>query len=271
MNNKIIDRYDFNPALASDSAHSRVSRYVVRQIADSIANAAMHHSVKQGSNGALIPTRLEHIRESLPPIIYKSITPDVGEDKDDVDGYVTQLPKWYPTSGTGAGHREINMGDPTIVIKPAPLWNNPTYRANLLTGKIDMIKAPIEGGKNILAISPSKMGRRLRAISTAMTNRYYAATNALSGARETHKELEAADDMVRTVMKDLKPELSDDLSVKLETRLPSYLLWGGGGSILGRLIAGKNNRLLGYGLGGLTGLVANYLRRKSYYGDLVGW
>lgn len=271
MSNKIIDRYDFNPALASDSAHSRVDRDIVIAIADSVANAITHHSVKRGGNGALIPARIEDISESMPPVISKSLVPDSGEAKHDVVGYVTALPKWYPTSGTGAGHREVNMGDPTITIKPAPLWNNPTYKANLLTGRVDMIKAPIEGGKNILAIPTSKMGRRLRNISTAMTDRYHAAMNALSGARETHKELEAADNMVRTVMKDLKPELSNDLSVKLKTRLPSYLLWGGGGSILGRLIAGKNNRLLGYGLGGITGVLANYLRRKSYYGDLVGW
>ena len=57
----------------------------------------------------------------------------------------------------------------------------------------------------------------------------------------------------------------------------SYAGFGGGGAlgggVLGALIGGPKRRmsgaLIGAGVGGIGGLLANYLRRKNYYGDLI--
>lgn len=58
---------------------------------------------------------------------------------------------------------------------------------------------------------------------------------------------------------------------KLLRRGLSYGASGGIGGLLGALIAGRGRRLLGGGIGLAAGLLANYLRRKSYYGKTVKW
>lgn len=61
------------------------------------------------------------------------------------------------------------------------------------------------------------------------------------------------------------------LGSKLAVRGLGYGLSAAGGGALGALVAGKGNRLLGGSIGVAAGLLANYLRRKSYYGKTVKW
>lgn len=51
--------------------------------------------------------------------------------------------------------------------------------------------------------------------------------------------------------------------------MPSYLASTLGLGALGSLLAGSGNRLLGFGGGAALGILANYLRRRSYYGDHI--
>ena len=78
--------------------------------------------------------------------------------------------------------------------------------------------------------------------------------------------------MATYVMNDLSDELETEqgnLADKIYGRLPSYGLWGLGGAGLGAWIGGPKHRWSGAAIGGVGGLLANYLRRKTYYGKNI--
>lgn len=74
-------------------------------------------------------------------------------------------------------------------------------------------------------------------------------------------------DLIYNKSKDLKHE-ADTAGVNLGSA-GSYGLSMLGLGALGRLIAGKKHSGWGWGLGIGAGALANYLRRKSYYGDNI--
>jgi hypothetical protein len=80
------------------------------------------------------------------------------------------------------------------------------------------------------------------------------------------KPLTALNEIGEHAIKDIEGELS---GAHLPQVLGGYASFGAGGGLAGALIAGKGRRLAGAGVGSILGLVANYLRRKSYYGNLI--
>lgn len=230
----------------------------LKQIVRSLHHALQYHELRNPRQSDVDKntrnTSVINLNPALPPVIYKGML-----DGGDVSGYQIDFPiKAIP------GVRDsglVTSESPDITIKPAPGWNRPTYKANIFTGEVTRAADPKYGGGWLLDVDPEKQGPRLRAAQTVL--------KMLDGG--TFKQQSVAHDKARELIKDLAYELSDKLSDKLRARIPGYLLWGGGGALLGRLIAGKKRRMLGYGIGAATGVLANYLRRKSYYGGLVGW
>lgn len=114
-------------------------------------------------------------------------------------------------------------------------------------------------------------GRGVTAIRGALDRRHEAAKS------RDIKALHQASAELRAIGADMEAERKmtaakeTDWGELLKNKLPSYAAWTAGGALLGRLIAGKKNRLAGYLLGGLTGAAANFARRKSYYGGLINW
>jgi len=114
-------------------------------------------------------------------------------------------------------------------------------------------------------------GRGMYAIQNALDRRHEAAMS------RDKKALNQASEELRAIGADMEAErkMTDaketDWGELLKNKLPSYAAWTAGGALLGRLIAGKKNRLAGYLLGGLAGAAANFARRKSYYGGLINW
>lgn len=80
-------------------------------------------------------------------------------------------------------------------------------------------------------------------------------------------------DAYLTLMQDVaeEKEAGKSLAGVLKTRMPSYALSALGLGALGRLIAGKKHAAWGWGGGIAAGLLANYLRRKSYYGSNISF
>lgn len=230
----------------------------IKQIVESLYHALQYHELRNPRQSDVDKktrnTSVIDLKPALSPIIYDGML-----DGGDIDGYHIDFPIKAVPGVRGSGL--VTSESPNITIKPAPGWNKPTYKANIFTGEVTRTADPKYAGGWLLDVDPEKQGPRLRAAQTVL--------KMLDGG--TLEQQSVAHDKARELIKDLSPELSDKLSDKLKARIPGYLLWGGGGALLGRLIAGKNRRLLGYGLGAATGVLANYLRRKSYYGSLVGW
>lgn len=100
---------------------------------------------------------------------------------------------------------------------------------------------------------------------------------------KTQHDLVDANDLERTksiankfnsYARDIHQELTGGDGINqhtINTRMPSYGLWGAGGAIAGSAIAGEGNRVLGGATGLILGMLANYGRRKLTYGELVKW
>lgn len=80
------------------------------------------------------------------------------------------------------------------------------------------------------------------------------------------KPLAALDALGAHAINDIEGEVS---GAHLPQVLGGYAAFGTGGGLAGALIAGKGRRLAGASIGSILGLAANYLRRKSYYGNLI--
>lgn len=91
--------------------------------------------------------------------------------------------------------------------------------------------------------------------------------------RTAEKDLQAAGDNVNRFVTDVEAErkLDSDFSSALKERGSGYAWSAGGGALVGALLAGRGNRMLGGMAGLLAVLGLNYLRRKSYYGSNVNW
>lgn len=251
---------------------------LARELAESIKNGIQHYSVKEGYNGRTPDTVNYHdFRESIPSIIADAF----GSDSH-VSGMRIRTPNHALKGNNYTG--VLSRDHRKLTFEPAPGYNRPTYTYDIYSGELEKVKDAPRAGDNLLDIDPDEAGPRLRAINKALNHASYISENEVQEQpdKDIRKILEAPEgklelrggyayDKADKVIEDLKPELADSLADKLKARIPSYLLWGGGGALLGRLIAGKKRRLLGYGIGAATGVLANYLRRKSYYGGLVGW
>lgn len=92
-----------------------------------------------------------------------------------------------------------------------------------------------------------------------------------SDVSDLNKSLSSLSNSVKDASEEHFAEKYGDVLDKIRVRGLGYGLSGLGGGALGALIAGKGNRLLGGGIGVAAGLLANYLRRKNYYGKTVKW
>lgn len=251
---------------------------LAREFAKSIKHGIQHYSVKEGHNGRTPDTvNYYDFSESIPTIIARAF----GNDSH-VSGMRIRTPNHAVDGNNYTG--VLSRDNRKLTFEPAPGYNRPTYTYDIYNGGLEKVKDAPRAGYNLLDIDPDKAGPRLRAINRALNHASYISEGEVQeqpdvdirkilNDPEGKLELRGsyAYDKADKVIEDLKQELSDKLTDKLKARIPGYLLWGGGGALLGRLIAGKKRRLLGYGLGVATGVLANYLRRKSYYGGLVGW